>query len=342
MRKWIAVALLCASAAIATPVFNNNFSVVTVDGNTPDLGYAASVLYVGGVFHLWYRTSIGDITGLNHATSADGLNFTTTGSLSFSNNPFPSGTPPFLYYENVAQVGSNFEIYHWTYFGGAGSYPAYDYNISVTSLGSNPNTLAGTHVGAVTGLGSIGFCGGPFGEVNGNLYCQSNTGQELGRAPYTSGSPPSTAPGTNWDFSALFTSLGIPTGYINNHSDVISASGQLQFFFTVRDGNGNRFNQQVYFSVSNDNGLTWSAPIGLFTNPTLNTFAFGANFAHADAVVAGSFEWLYISSQDGDSNFILAATKANLGTVPEPGTFALLGLGVVGFAFAKKRFTKNR
>src|SRR5690606_5255583 len=127
LHTLIAVAILSVFGFSSASA--QNFQAVTVDGNTTASGAAASVVYDSGTFHMWYRTDTpaGEIGGLHYATSTNGLNFTTQGApLSFSNNPFPSGTPPYIYYENVSLVSGDYKIQHWTYNGGDGSYPAYN------------------------------------------------------------------------------------------------------------------------------------------------------------------------------------------------------------------------
>jgi hypothetical protein len=340
-KRWFNVLLLgCGllpwTAAAASLQFANNLTAVTVDGSTAAGGGSVSVIQDGGTYHMWYRTSQGTIGGLSHATSSDGVHFTTEGSMSFSADPFPTGTPPYLYYENAAQIGGDYTLLHWTYNGGAGTYPGYDYNISASNIGSDPNNLAATHQGAVTG-GTLGQTAGPFGVVNDYLYMQGGIGQSLMRASYTSGASPSVGALTDvLNLQAFFNLLGISGGYINNHSDVIAGKdGSLDFFFTVRgDSGGTRYNQQVYHSQSTDGGSSWGAPEALFSSVSLDGLAPGANFAHAEAVFNGSNYRLYLSTQDASGNYVVAtATDA----VPEPGTLALLGLGIVALAGARAR-----
>jgi hypothetical protein len=322
-RVVLFIVLGVTSAAFSQALtFNNNLTKVFVDGSTVAFGSSVSVIFDSGVFHMWYRNVLtGDISDLQHATSTDGIHFTTTGTISFTNNPFAGGTAPFLYYENVAKVGANYKIFHWTPNGGAGTFPVYDYNISVSNIGPNPNTLAVFHQGPMTG-GLGGQTAGSFGFVAPAVYCQGGPlGQSLCRAtPYVDTNPPSTPPPGVTDFSALFTSLGIPTGYINNHSDVIQlgpTTADLGFFFTLRDGAGNRFNKQVYLSSSSDGGLTWSAPLGLFTNPTVDGAVPFGNFAHADAVTALGTVYLYLSTELTPGNFVIAVTTSPVGVGDE-------------------------
>jgi hypothetical protein len=311
----IAFMVACSALAAPPPAFNNNLTPIVVDGSTLASGFAVSVIYDNGIFHLWYRTTTGDITGMHHATSTNGVNFTTTGTLSFTPGSFPTVNPPLIFYENVAKVGADYKIFHWTQNGDAGGFPDYNYNISVSSIGPDANNLVVTHQGPITpaSMALVGFSAGPFGSVNGLLFCQSDTGQKFCHAQYNDGAPPSIGPqAANVDLTAFFASIGDAAGYINNHSDVIQVANDLGIFFTVRDGAGNRFNKQVYYSTSTDGGTTWSNPVGLFTAPTVSGLPASGNFAHADAVMATTTIRLYLSTLDAAGNFIIATTSVDL------------------------------
>jgi hypothetical protein len=323
-RTATAIGVALASAiSSAAPTIPNTFVPVLVDGSATAFataaaqGMAFNVLYDGGVYHLWYRTdaaalSIGE---MRHATSTDGINFATAGgAFSFATNPFTAGTAPALYYEAVSKVGSDFKLVHWTYNTGAGAYPAYDYNNSVSTAGASAANTVVTHQGALGG-GSIGQTAGAFGIVGGNWYGQcGTTGQEICRSPYTDGTPPTVAASiypSALNASSLFTSLGIAGGYINNHGDVNTGATGLDVAFTVRtdQSSGARFNKQVYYANSLDNGASWSAVTPLITGtPLLNGGAFGAgNFAHPELVLgAAGFYKLYVSAQDAQGNFVIA------------------------------------
>jgi len=337
---------LAAGIATAAPVIPNSFVPVTVDGSPTAFatsaaqGAAFNVLYDGGVYHLWYRSDAAALAigELRHATSSDGIAFTTQGgAFSFSSNPFATGTPPALYYEAVSKVGSEFKLVHWTYTGGAGTYPAYDYNNSVSSAGSSAGNTVVTHQGALGG-GSIGQTAGAFGIVGGNWYGQcGNTGQEICRGAYTDGSPPSVPPSiypSALNASSLFTGLGIPTGYINNHGDINTGLSGLDVAFTVRSdqSSGARFNKQVYYANSTDNGATWGPVSGLIAGtPLLNGGPFGAgNFAHPELVLgANSLYKLYVSAQDAQGNFVIAVAGNTLVAVNETRPVPTTGGGLL-------------
>ena len=320
-RLWAAAGLAAALAtgvahpAAAQPAVGALFTAVIVDGSPINWSYPGSnvsVEFDGSAFHMWYRTTIGTIDGMRHARSNDGVHFTSTGSLSFATNPFPTGTPPFLYYENTALVDGSWKLLHWTYNGGDGSYPAYNYNVSVSDVGSNPSTLTVTHEGPVSG-GTIGQTAGSYGIVGGSWFGQCGSkGQDLCRAGYADGTPPSVSTSIYpavWLGQSFFTSIGITNGYLNNYGKVVAGPAGPEMFFTVRqDQGGARYNQQVYWSGSTDGGASWSAPVALLTSPTLDGGPFAANFAHPCAVYAANQLLLYFSSQRADGSWVTAVS----------------------------------
>jgi len=320
-------ALLVASLALAPahaapPVVSSAFQPVLIDGSVAPAssGEAFNVIVAGGVFHLWYRTGgTFTISDLRHATSTNGVDFTTdTGSFSFATNPFTTGTPPFLYYDAVSVVGGTYRIIHWTGNGDEGTYPDYNSNSSVSDVGATPSNSVLTHQGAINPIpgGTQGQTIGTFGIESGQwIGACGATAQQVCSVAYTDGSPPS-VPATIYpaalDASGLFTSLGIPTGYINNHGDARSAGVGLEIAFTLRaDPAGTRFDQQVYFSESSNGGASWSAPVGLLTGPPTLGPGFGnpgGNFAHPELLRLPGGNVLYVSTQDASGAFIIAVS----------------------------------
>jgi hypothetical protein len=331
----VCLVLVCLAAgpiAFAGSIkFDDNLTAVTVDGSTSALGTNVSVVKEGALYHMWYHNNsdtLYTIGGLHEATSTDGVHFSTVGALSFSTNPFATGTAPDLYYENVSNVGGDYKLQHWTYNGGAGTYPSYNYNISISDIGTNPDNLNVTHEGAVSG-GTIGQTAGPFGIVGSYIYMQGGDGRQMMRGLYDASTNSVTDLTVVSDENALFILLGMPNGYLNNHASVTAGSGQLDFFFTLRvDQGGARANEQVYHVYSTDNGATWSAPTGVFDLPTVNGSSPGGNFAHAQGVFdsANNDYRLYLSTRDSSGNYVIAMAEES--QIPEPGTILSLGAGL--------------
>ncbi len=328
---------IAAGNAAAQPAIAGQFTAVQVDGQPVNWEYPGANVTIGfdgSAFHMWFRTAIGTIDGLDHAVSADGVHFTRTGPLSFAANPFPAGTPPFLYYEKSALVGGRWKLLHWTYNGGDGSYPAYNYNVSVSDVGPDPATLAVTHQGPVSG-GTFGQTAGSYGIVSGSWYGQCGPkGQDLCRAGFTDGTPPSVAASIYppvWQGQSFFTSIGITDGYLNNYGTVVQGPGGLELFFTVRqDASGARYNQQVYWSGSTDGGQTWSSPVALLASPTLDGAPFAANFAHPDAVYARGSLFLYFSSQRADGSWVVAVSPPAGLEIQAAPMLSTAGLAILG------------
>ncbi|HEY1434486.1 MAG TPA: hypothetical protein VGG65_03870, partial [Thermoanaerobaculia bacterium] len=101
----MAFLLLAGRLFAAAPVFSNNFSSVTLDGvrlgtdlDPANYSMFPTVVYdaQSGVFHMWVAASSAlSIEGLRHATSSDGVHFTSTGNLSFAGgSPFPAYGAP--------------------------------------------------------------------------------------------------------------------------------------------------------------------------------------------------------------------------------------------------------
>lgn len=321
--RLVALALLIAAPrpGLAAPIFSDSLTTINVDGSALLGGQAASFAYEAGTYHMWYRpTTAGPISGMRHATSADGINFADQGALSFAVDPFVGGTPPYLFYENVNKVGSDYLVQHWTYFGGQGSFPAYSYNLSISNLGADPNNLVADHEGALSRLGDDTV--GSAGIVDDRMYGPTGARWLAGGA-FT---------GTGYDFDRLrdftpeFTAAGAPTGYISNHGDVVPVGDDLGFFFAMRYSSGARLDSQVYYSDSLDGGLTWSGATGLFVSPLLDGVSPLFPFSHPDVIDVGGKLVLYLNTQDADGNFVFATTST-AAAVPEPSTLLLLGAG---------------
>ena len=141
------------------------------------------------------------------------------------------------------------------------------------------------------------------------------------------------------DASALFSGLGIATGYINNHCDVIAGQTGLDMFLTLRtDSSGARFDEQVYWAGSSDGGATWSAPVALLTSPTLDGGAFGGNFAHPEALWTGARYFLYVSAQNASEDYVLALAVSGGTPLVEIPALSLAGIAALVLALAALGF----
>lgn len=375
------------SARAVTPVGPLSNQIIRLDG-TP-LGSAIAfrssvptVVYDTATvaWHMWVQ--VADETGgtgpdfyplrigsYRHATSTDGVNFTTAATLSFAGNPFGAtiygsgyGEPPWIY-PKASVWNGRYTLGLWTindFFSGApypGVFGDYNYNISLNDLGT-PGNATITHlgpVGAVPGNGIYGQTAGHFGIVNGVMYYDNNSA--LGRAALTDngtvvfpaayGTGPWQVTATNAAVATPLASLGIPDcsqaggAYVHNSARVVdNGDGTLGFFFALRNCDGSRRDFQVYYMESADNGLTWGTAVGIFAGaPTIGGNALYTGISLADVAVIAGQRIVYFNAYDAAGNLLVGALPpAPAKQVPVPALppaglallAALLGLAAAG------------
>jgi len=338
-------------------------SAIAIRSSYPTILYDAA----SATYHMWVlvsdETGGGStgpdfyamrIAGYRHATSHNGTTFTTTGPLSFAGNPFATqiygsayGEPPW-FYPKAAIWNGRYTLFMWTINGffGPPSLGDYNYNISGNDVGTNPSTLALTHegpVGAVPGNGIFDQTAGIFGVVNGVMYYDNNS--LLGRAAITDNGPQtfpsaaSTGPwritGTNAAVADPLTPLGFVAcqfagdTYVHNDARVLdNGDGTLGWIFTLRNCDGSRKSQQIYYMQSSDNGLNWSAPVGIITGPvTIGGVAPVGGFSLADVVMVNGQRVVYFNAADALGNLQIGGSPPPaVASVPVPANdkFALI------------------
>ncbi len=168
-------------------------------------------------------------------------------------------------------------------------------------------------MGVVPANGIAGQTAGIFGVVNGVIYYDNNS--LLGRAaiadngtqpfPAAAGTGPWQVTGVNSAVADPLTPLGFiacqfPGGntYVHNDARVLdNGDGTLGWVFTLRNCDGSRKAQQIYYMQSGDNGLTWSAPVGIITGPVLiGGVAPVGGFSLADVVMVNGQRIVYFSA----------------------------------------------
>jgi hypothetical protein len=370
-----AVLLLAAGAADATtPAFGNAFSAVKLDGvrlgddtNVSPLAAIVSVVYdpSGATFHLWVdAAATNTLAGIRHATSTDGINFTSTGSMSYASPPpfasYGSTGEPYVEFPRVALSGGAWRLLLWTENYPGGIYGAYNYNESVNDIGPSLSNLSVTHRGPVYPTGGSGTAGqttGPWGLTGGSLFVGYDLPGGLGRFSYVDTTPPSVGTPataqkdliTGTGFVYFLTNPGNPLGvYVHNVARVLDqGDGTLGIFYALRYASGARVNRQIYYSESADAGATWSAPAGIFANGALVTVDGGLNtleFSHPEVALVGTQRILYFSTRAADGRLVVAtsAAQANLGAataVPglAPASLAAVALLLAGAGFLLAR-----
>lgn len=359
----LAVGVGVASAASAAPpTVPASNGTVTLDGKLLGSAIAArssypTILYDGSsaTYHMWVavvdETGTGStgpdfyslrISGYRHATSVDGMAFTTTGTLSLAGSPFAAqifgsayGEPPW-FYPKAAIWNGRYTLMMWTINGffGPPSLGDYNYNISFNDVGLDPSALSLTHegpVGPVPGNGIAGQTAGIFGIVNGVMYYDNNS--LLGRAAITDNGPEvfpanaSTGPwritGTNAAVADPLTPLGLVAcpgnTYVHNDARVIdNGDGTLGWVFTLRNCDGTRKSQQIYYMESSNNGLTWSAPVGIVTGPiTIGGATPTGNFSLSDVVVVNGQRVVYFNAADAQGQLLVGGAPPP--PAPSPG-----------------------
>ena len=377
MRAAAFVALLglaVASADAAPPAFSNAFVSVKLDGvrlgddtNPSALAAIVSVVYDPNtrLFHLWVdAAATNTLGGIRHATSTDGVNFTSTGSLTYASPPnfatYGATGEPQVEFPRVARLGATWKLLMWTENFPGGSTGAYNYNESVNDLGAALGTLAVAHQGPVyptNGLGTFGQTTGPWGIVSGSLYVQDDRVGGLSRWTYADATPPSVAPPptaqkdliTGTGFVYFLTNPGNPLGvYVHNVARVLDqGDGTLGVTYALRYPSGARVDKQIYYAESSDGGLSWSAPAKIFANGALVTVDGAPNtfeFSHPEVALVGTQRILYFSTHAADGHLVVAtsAPQAALGLAGVPAlapaalAAATLALAGVGFLLARR------
>jgi hypothetical protein len=365
-RRLAAVRLVCALAgatlcivaspcAAVAPVLPAANSLVTLDGIPLGTAVAArssypTLLYDPGkaTYHLWVEVADETppgatgpdfyplrIAGFRHATSTDGVTFSTTGALSFAGNPFVAtifgsayGEPPWIY-PKAALWNGRYTLLLWTINGffGPPSLGDYNYDISVSDIGPTPDNLALDHygpLGPVPANGIAGQSAGAFGIVAGVIYYDNNS--LLGRSaltdngpqafPATAGTGPWRATGSNAAVADPLTPLGFVAcqfvngdAYVHNDARVIAnGDGTLGFFYTLRNCDGSRKSQQIYYMESADNGLTWSAPASIVSGAvTIAGQPPAGGFALSDVVLVHGKRVVYFNYPVASGDLIVGA-----------------------------------
>jgi S-layer homology domain len=336
----LALAISAARLFGAAPVYTNNFAAVTLDGvrlgadlDPSGLSQFPSVVYdpTTGVFHMWVIAgATQSVEDIKHATSPDGVHFTSTGFLSFAGgSPFPVNgapvEPPFVF-PRAAKVGTDWKLLLWTHNDPSGATGDYNYNESLNDIGADPATLAVAHQGPflpTNGAGTYGQTTGPFGMIGSNLYVADDRPGGISKWNFNDTTPPSVdvpadeyqdlITGTGYVF--FLTHPGDPLGvYVHNVGRVLDqGDGTLGVYYSLRFPDGSRVNKQIYYAQSGDNGQSWSAPVGIFANGNAvrvdnapNTF----EFSHPESTLAGSRRILYFSTKAADGQSVVATSAA--------------------------------
>jgi len=201
----VAIATPAPGAPVAFPL---STSTVRLDGvplgqplhpaSLNSLRFTATFNPQDSLYHLWVldggdtqNPSDMQVADVAHATSSDGINFTTLGKLNppaswWTQLPSVGATAePSVNYLRVDKIGAEWFLTIWSpNEAGTGRY---NYNANVWNIGANINNLNVVQRGPLPTLtdapvGPGGNMVGSFGMVNGNLYLRQDT-------QYNSGPP---------------------------------------------------------------------------------------------------------------------------------------------------------
>ena len=361
LTRTYCIAFLAALASLAAhataPLGPTSTTTVKLDGNPlaspPQSGrvLAPTFLYDAATktLHMWVlmaeapNESLGNI---RHAVSTDGLNFVSTGNLSYAGSPW-TGTPwgtqtgePAMVYPKVALWNGRYKLLLWTYNAqpGQGPWGDYNYNISVNDIGLDLNNLVVEHEGPIgpMGGGIPGQTAGAWGVVNDINYFENNffigrsavTELPLG-TPLTPPSTPFSGPyRLNGTAAAVMDQVhtlpppfapalncfdpGSPTYYVHNDARVLAnPDATLGIVYSVRDcATGARVAPQLFYAESADNGLTWGNPVGIFSGAPVDVDGTPTtgNFALADFFVADGLRYVYFSTTNAAGDVVVAGT----------------------------------
>ena len=167
--------------------------------------------------------------------------------------------------------------------------------------------------------------------VNGKIYLRQDTpynagppvtGGGIGRYIYTDGIRPSLSPLFGTSEADMFSGtpycwpLGNPNpcsspqaSYVHNSGRVISQGATIDAYYSFRDfTTAARQDKQIWFVESADDGLTWSAPAGIYGNGnavTVDGLANSGNFSSPELTAARKGIRVYFSTADNGGNFVV-------------------------------------
>jgi len=329
----MALLLLASTVVRAAPVvFPSSTVAVILDGvplgtKTLGSGLRNSVVRADdGSYHLWLIKNGADsfISKMIHATSVDGIAFTTQGvlqppanywALACGANSIPA-TEPIATFVRVSKVGGEWLMAVWHQNQAGQNW--YSYNTSVWRIGSNPGSLSVTPIGPLpsqtcgTSTGPGRFHVGAFGVEDSFIYLRhvpqagalpGSRGGNLGRYGVNlAASPPLTTPRPATD-------VGIPKQTLEG--DLFAGTG---------------FSEILPLPLEGTRALVYNAGRTLRMGSVLGTYY---NFADYNTTAALEKDLWYVESADGGVSWssparIYGPVGANVlvGGLPNGGNFS--------------------
>lgn len=322
-RTALVAALLAWAGSSAALAANAPFPTVTtpvkVDGTAvgdPVWNRALNtIVFADGAYHMWY---VGDAyllsAGIGHATSTDGVNFTTVGNLTAPANWWVSGgasSEPWANYLRVSRDGNgDWILMVWHPNGAFGSYT---YNTSLWNLGTTIGNLTPSALGPLPSTPG-GNHVGPFGIVGQNIYLAQDTMGGFGRyALPIPGAVPM------FDTADAFAGTGLcwfgcsttaNQSYLHNYGRTLDQGGTtLGTYYSLRAfPSGARTGKQLWYIESSDSGTSWGTPTALFTNGaavTVDGLPNTGDFSLPEVAALGGGQYRsYFNTVDACGNYV--------------------------------------
>ena len=292
------------------------------------------------LYHFWgftandahWPSAASSLRAVVHATSTDGLHFTSDSNLSYafgsaSYTTFGATIDPPLDFLRTAfdDDTGTWKLFAWTENVGTSLVGQYDYNTSVNDLGTVASTTAVLHQGPLTGT-YVGNEVGAFGFVDGTLFLREDADGNDAQLTYTDGIPP--AAGPQLGMADLYSStpycwfLAASCGtsdpripaYVHNVGRTLrQTDGMLATYYTFRNATTYaRVDKQVWFVASSDNGAIWSAPAHVFADGNALTIdgqptAANGLFGTVESVQAPNICRMYFSTKDAAGNDVMVS-----------------------------------
>ena len=225
----------------------------------------------------------------------------------------------------------------------------YNYNANVWNIGANINNLNVVQRGPLPSLtdaplGPGGNMVGSFGMVNGNIYLRQDTqynsgppvnpllyGGGIGRYAYTDTTRPVLSGIWGSSEADLFTGTpycwmlpnpganqcgafpALTPAYVHNSGRTLSQGGVLGAYYTFRDWTtAARLEKQIYYVESANDGVTWSAPAGVYANGNsvlVDGLPNSGNFSSPEITAVGGTYRTYFSTADACGNIVLVTNE---------------------------------
>lgn len=347
---------VAVDAQAVVPGFRNDTCPVKLNGvrlgsDLTPLGASLrnTIVYepLTNLYHLWgfaaddqnFPSAASSLRAVVHATSTDGLHFTSDSNLSYafgsaSYTTFGATIDPPLDFLRAAYDTSSgtWKLFAWTENDqvSSPSFGQYNYNTSVNDLGTVASTTAVLHQGPLTGT-YLGNEVGPFGLVDGSLFLREDADGNNAQLAYTDGMPPAAGSvlsvpdlyaGTPYCWG-LVSSCGtsdprIPAYVHNAGRTLLQSDGTLTTYYSFRNWDGSRVEKQLWYVASSDNGKTWSAPATVFADGNAITIdgqptAADGFFSSVESVQMPNICRMYFSTIDANGNYVMVSATTGSG-----------------------------